>query len=103
MLDREQKSIQSMSDFEQKVINKQRTVFSSTMSPDQVLRSNEMTIRLKEIKSDKGLYCYKPRPVPIGMRQQAKKLIETFEETGIIQRVIEPTQTCAPAAFVKKP
>ena len=84
------------------MINKHRKMFSSTMNPDRVLTSEDISIRLKELKSDKGLYCYKPRPIPIGMRQQAKKLINTLEETGIIKRVTEATQTCVPAAFVKK-
>ena len=56
----EEKSIQSKIEFERKMINKHRNVFSSTMNPDHVLTSEEMSIRLKELKSDKGLYCYKP-------------------------------------------
>ena len=78
MLDRKQKVIQSKSEFEQKIIKGHRNVFSSSMSPDRALSSDKMTIRLKEIMLDKGLYCYKPRPVPTGMRQQAKKLIQTL-------------------------
>ena len=46
LLDREQKAIQSKTEFEQKVINKHRTIFSSTMNPDRVLSSDEMTIWL---------------------------------------------------------
>ena len=37
------------------------------------------------------------------MRDQAKKLIQNLEQSGIIKRVVEPTETYALTAFVRKP
>ena len=62
LLNSEEKCIKSKTDFEQRMIGKHRSVFSSAMNKDRILTGEEMSIKLKELKSNKGLYCYKPRP-----------------------------------------
>ena len=102
VIDEEQKPFDAKSEFEKKMIGKHRAVFSSTMDENHFLSGEEMSIKLKDLKACKNLYCYKPHPVPAGMRSEAKALIDNLEAAGIIRKVSETSETCAPASFVKK-
>ena len=72
------------------------------MDENRFLSGEEMSIKLKDLKACNNLYCYKPCPVPAGMRSEAKALIDNLEAAGIIRKVSETSETCAPASFVKK-
>ena len=71
-----------------KMIGKHRAVFSSTMDENHFLSGEEMSIKLKDLKACKNLYCYKPA-VPAGMRSEAKALIDNLEAAGNIRMVSE--------------
>jgi len=42
------------------------------------------------------------RPIPIHQQDEAKKVIQMFEKSGVIERVREPTEWISPAFFVPK-
>ena len=74
----EEELIAGKNEDEREFIQKHRTLFSENLSPDRYLYSKPMRIMLKDIRSkwDERLYRYKPRPVPLGIKDKAKKLPE---------------------------
>ena len=55
-------------------------------------------------RMDPSLYHYKPRPIPLNIKPQAKRAISELELQGVIRRMKanEQSKFCAPAGFVLK-
>merc|ERR1712082_105904 len=51
-----------------------------------------------------ALYRFKPRPIPLHIKPQARDLIGKLESQGVIRRMElnEQSEFCAPAGFVPK-
>ena len=52
----------------------------------------------------KNYYCYRPHSIPVNIRSEAKKLIETLVHQGVIQECLpnETSEFSAPCSFVPK-
>ena len=83
----EEELIAAKNEFERDFIERHRPLFPENLSPERYLNTKPMKILLRDIQSkwDSCLYRYKPRPVPLGIRDKAKKLLEVLESQGIIR------------------
>ena len=66
-----------------------------------------MKIKLKQSlssKLDPSLYRFKPKAIPMHIKEQAQQLLDDLEKQGIIRRMgpNETSEVCAPAGFVPK-
>ena len=66
-----------------------------------------MKIKLKQSLSNKldpSLYRFKPRAIPMHIKEQPQQLLEDLEKQGIIRRMgpNETSEVCTPARFVPK-
>ena len=101
----EEALIESKTEMERRFIRRHRDLFSETLGPDRHLSVEPMRILLQGLKSnDPRLYQYKPRQIPLHIRERAKALLDGLESQGIIRKV-QPnkgSQFCAQAGFVPK-
>merc|ERR1712240_60971 len=72
-----------------------------------ILKVPPMKIKLKQSllsKLDPSLYRFKPRTIPMHIKEQAQQLLNDLEKQGIIRRMgpNETSKVCAPAGFVPK-
>ena len=53
---------------------------------------------------DPVLYCFKPRPIPLNIKPQARGMISKLESQGVIRKMKanEQSEFCAPSGFVPK-
>ena len=103
----EEALIKQKSPYEQKFIREHRELFSKTLNPSRYLRCPPMKIKLKQSlssKLDPSLYRFKPRTIPLHIKEQAQQLLDDLEKQGIIRRMgpNETLEVCAPAGFVPK-
>lgn len=74
---------------------------------DATLAGGPMTIYIDDAKAEKRkpLHVSTTRPTPIHMKEEAKKLLDEYLASGIIEPVPdnEPTEWCSRAHFVPKP
>ena len=103
----EESLINQKTPYEQKFIKEHRGLFSKTLNPSQFLKCPPMKIKLKQSlssKMDPSLYRFKPRTIPMHIKEQAQQLLDDLEKQGIIRRMgpNETSEVCAPAGFVPK-
>ena len=103
----EETLIQQKSPYEQKFIREHRQLFSESLNPSRYLKCPPMKIKLKQSlssKLDPSLYRFKPRTIPLHIKEQAQQLLDDLEKQGIIRRLgpNETSEVCAPAGFVPK-
>ena len=103
----EEELIKTKSPYEQKFIREFRQLFSETLNPSRYLKCPPMKIKLKQAlssKLDPSLYKFRPRLIPMHIREQAQQLLNDLVEQGIIRRLgpNETSDVCAPAGFVPK-
>ena len=103
----EETLIQQNSPYEQKVLREHRQLFSESLNPSRYLKCPPMKIRLKQSlssKLDPSLYRFKPRTIPLHIKEQAQQLLDDMEKQGIIRQLgpNETSEVCAPAGFVPK-
>ena len=103
----EEELINTKSKYEQKFIREFRQLFSETLNPSRYLKCPPMKIKLKQAlssKLDPSLYKFRPRLIPMHIREQAQQLLNDLVEQGIIRRLgpNETSDVCAPAGFVPK-
>ena len=103
----EEELIKMKSPYEQKFIREFRQLFSETLNPSRYLKCPPMKIKLKQAlssKLDPSLYKFRPRLIPMHIREQAQQLLNDLVEQGIIRRLgpNETSDVCAPAGFVPK-
>ena len=103
----EETLIKQKSPYKQKFIREHRKLFSETLDPSRYLKCPPMKIKLKQSlssKLDPSLYRFKPRTIPLHIKEQAQQLLDDLEKQGIIRRLgpNETSEVCAPAGFVPK-
>lgn len=76
-------------------------VFDDEEEPLRAMKGEPMVIALREDAVPTRITC--PRPVPLPMREAAKKLLDDLESRGVIKRVTDPTDWVHPLTFVRKP
>merc|ERR1712240_569203 len=103
----EETLIQQKSPYDQKFIREHRQLFSKSLNPSRYLKCPLMEIKLKQSlssKLDPSLYRFKPRTIPLQIKEQAQQLLDDLEKQGII-RQLGPNKTsevCAPSGFIPK-
>ena len=103
----EETLIKQKTPYEQKFIREHRALFSENLNPSRYLKCPPMKIKLKQSLSNKldpSLYRFKPRAIPMHIKEQAEQLLDDLEKQGIIRRMgpNEASEVCAPAGFVPK-
>ena len=86
----EESLIKQKTHYEQKFIREHRGLFSETLNPSRYLKCPPMKIKLKQSlssKLDPSLYRFKPRTIPMHIKEQAQQLLNDLEKQGIIRRM----------------
>ena len=86
----ESELIAQKTEFERDFILEFRDLFSESLSSNRYLRAPPMRISLKnspDRSRDPALYRFKPRPIPLHIKPQARDLIGNLESQGVIRRM----------------
>ena len=81
----EETLIKQKTPYEQKFIREHRALFSETLNPSRYLKCPPMKIKLKQSLSNKldpSLYRFKPRAIPMHIKEQAQQLLDDLEKDG---------------------
>ena len=103
----EDKLIAQKTELERDFILELRDLFSESLSPNSYLRAPPMHISIKnspDRSRNPALYHFKPRPIPLNIKPQARGMISQLESQGVIRRMEanEQLEFCAPSGFVPK-
>ena len=82
----EDELIAHKNEFERKFILKHRSLFSESLSHDRYLQAPPMHISIKnspDRSRDPALYHFKPRPIPLNIKPQAKGMLSQLELQGV--------------------
>lgn len=83
------------------VFRRYADVFDDEEAPLRPMIGEPMVIELRPGAVPTRLNC--PRPIPLAIRDKAKRLLDDLEGRGVIRRIAEPTAWCHPVTFVLKP
>ena len=83
-----------------KIVKKFNTVFSDELS-ETPMKAPPMKIHLKD--NAKPFRISTARQVPLRFKEESDKEVQSYIEKGVIVKVTEPTNWCAPGFFVPKP
>ena len=106
-VDEDELIVQKKTEFERDFILKFRSLFSESLSPDCYLQAPSMRISIKnspDKSCDPALYRFKPQPIPLNIKPQARGMLSQLELQGVIRRMKanEQSKFCAPSGFVPK-
>ena len=92
-------------DLDKDVLNLAREysdVFNEFVDRDRVMDTEPMKIELRSDKTVIPIYVANPRQIPLHWRHEAKSLLTTMIDAGILRPVTSPRTWCSPVCFVRK-
>ena len=85
------------------LLNEYQDVLKTSGDKFPPMKGGPMKIHLREDVAIKPHKCSTTRPIPLHMKDAARKLIDELVESDVIEKVAEPSEWCHRGFFVPKP
>ena len=77
-------------------------VFNEFVDSTRTMDTEAMKIELRDDRTVVPIYVANPRQIPLHWRSEARCLLTTMVDAGILRPVTSPRRWCSPVCFVRK-